>query len=389
MRIIHTADWHIGKIVNQVHMIEDQAYILNEFIELVSAEKPDVVVIAGDVYDRSVPPVEAVELLDHVLTKILIDFKIPVIIISGNHDSGDRVGFASEILKKNGLYIYGKIKTPVIPVKINDEYGVVNFYPIPYCEPAEVRHLMQDDSIHSHNEAMGAITNSIRSSMSTNERNIIIAHGFVMGGMSSDSERPLSIGGSEYIDASVFNDFDYTALGHLHAPQKIGSDKIRYSGSLLKYSFSEARQRKSISIVDMDGDGNVKIEKKALPVKRNMRVLTGDLHDILNPDVYKNTDTEDYVCVNLTDEGEIVEPMSKIRAVYPNVMKLVREPLKNKYSENAQSIKKSYKNRNIFELFGEFYNYVTGNELTEDKKSIISDALEKIKDEAGDCIETG
>jgi DNA repair protein SbcD/Mre11 len=388
LKIIHTADWHIGKIVNQVHMTEDQEYILKEFVKLVSIEKPDVVIISGDLYDRSVPPVEAVELLNDVFTKILIQLNTPIIAISGNHDSGDRVGFASEILKNNGLYIYGKLKNPIEPIIINDEYGSVNFYPVPYSEPAEVRQIMGDETIHTHNDAIFSIVNSIEKNMDKNSRNVLIAHGFVIGGESSDSERPLSIGGVEYVDSNIFKPFNYTALGHLHSPQNIGSNRIRYSGSLLKYSFSEARQKKSVTIVNLDKYGNVQIEIKSLKVKRDMRVLNGKLVDILNPKVYSNTNTEDYICVNLTDEGQLVDPMSKLRAVYPNVLKLTRETTKSKNSSINNNIRETYEKKDMLELFKEFYKYVTDNEFTKEKEDTVLKVIKSLKREEGDLFET-
>ncbi|WP_446899822.1 exonuclease SbcCD subunit D [Clostridium sp. LBM24168] len=385
---MHTADWHIGKIVNQVHMTEDQEYILNEFVKLISMEKPDVVVISGDLYDRAVPPVEAVDLLDRVFTKILMEFHVPVIAIAGNHDSGDRIEFANHMLRKNGLYIYGKLDNCIEPIRMKDEHGYVNFYAVPYADPAEVRHIMKDENIHTHNDAMKSIIASIEKGMNKNLRNVLIAHGFVAGGQSSDSERPLSIGGTEYIDSSIFKNFNYTALGHLHGPQRIGSDRIRYSGSLLKYSFSEARQKKSISIVNLDECGEVHVERKSLKVKRDMRVLSGKLKDILDPDIYRQGNVEDYICANLTDEGEIIEPMSKLRAVYPNILKLTRESGKSLFENTRMDVDKVYNQKNMLQLFDEFYTGITGKEFTEEKKEVILEVLKYLKKEEGDIYET-
>lgn len=388
MKIIHTADWHIGKIVNQVYMTEDQEYILNEFVKLVSIEKPDVIVISGDLYDRAVPPVEAVNLLDRVFTKILIDLHVPIIAIAGNHDSADRIDFANSILKKNGLYIYGKLDYIMNPIRIKDEYGYVNFYAVPYADPAEVRAFKEDENIHNHNDAMKSIVASIEKNMDKNLRNVIVAHGFVLGGKSSDSERPLSIGGTEYIDSDIFKNFNYVALGHLHGPQKIGSNRIRYAGSLLKYSFSEARQKKSVSIVNLDENGYVHIVKKALKPRRDMRVLTGKLKDILDPEVYSKENTDDYICVNLTDEGELIEPMSKLRAVYPNILKLTRISKKNIVKDNELYIKKIYEKKDIFKLFQEFYIDITGREFTPEKKKVVLEVLKYLNREEGDIYET-
>lgn len=379
MKIIHTGDWHIGKMVHQVHMTEDQAYILEDFIKLIEEEKPDVIVIAGDLYDRSVPPVEAVELLDSIFTKILIDLKTPIIAIAGNHDSGDRVGFANKILKNKGLYIYGKFKKLLEPVIVEDKYGSVNFYSIPYADPAEVRVILGRDDIHNHDEAMAAIVEVIRENMDCNSRNVLVTHGFVIGGQSSESERPLSIGGTEFIDAKHFDIFNYTALGHLHGPQKIGSDRIRYSGSLLKYSFSEHKQNKSVTVVNIDGEGKVEVELRQLRVKRDMRVIQGKIEDLLNPEVYKQQSVDDYIYVDLTDEGEIIEPMSKLRAVYPNVLKLTRNAGNGSAKNNEFVLGEDYNKKSMLQLFEEFYRNITTREFNEEKIKVITKVLKEVE----------
>ncbi|NMM62706.1 exonuclease SbcCD subunit D [Clostridium sp. P21] len=386
MKIIHTGDWHIGKMVHQIQMIEDQEYILKEFIKLIEEEKPDVVVIAGDLYDRSVPPVVAVELLDRVFTKILVDLNTPIIAIAGNHDSGDRVGFASQILKNKGLYICGKLRKNINPIVIKDQYGEVNFYPIPYADPAEVRHVMENEDIHNHNEAMKSIIGSIKENVNESKRNVLIAHGFVIGAGERDtceSERPLSIGGTEFIDIENFNGFNYTALGHLHGAQKVGGDKVRYSGSLLKYSFSEFKQKKSVTIVNLDKNGEVSIELKSLIPHKDMRIIKGKMEDLLSPDVYKDTDVNDYIYVDLTDECEIIEPMSKLRTVYPNVLKLTRNSFNRKMENGRTSLQEDYNNKTMLELFNEFYTNITGREFTEEKKEVLVKVLKSVEKKEG------
>lgn len=386
MKIIHTGDWHIGKMVHQVHMTEDQEYILKEFIQLIKEEKPDVVVIAGDLYDRSVPPVTAVDLLDRVLTKILVDLNTPIIAIAGNHDSGDRLGFANQILKNKGLYLYGKLINPISPIVIKDEYGIVNFYPIPYADPAEVRHIIESEDIHNHNDAMKAIIDSIKEVMNKDQRNILVAHGFVIGAGERDtceSERPLSIGGTEFIDISHFQGFNYTALGHLHGAQKVGDDKVRYSGSLLKYSFSEWKQNKSVTIVNLDENGEVSIELKSLTPAKDMRVIKGKMEDLLNPEVYKNSNVNDYIYVDLSDEGEIIEPMSKLRVVYPNILKLTRNSFNRKTGNDINSVAEDYNNKTMLELFDEFYTNITGREFTEEKKEVLIKILKDVEKKEG------
>lgn len=379
MKIIHTGDWHIGKIVHQVHMTEDQRYILNEFIKVIEEEKPHVIVIAGDLYDRSVPPVEAVELLDKIFSRILIDLKVPIIAIAGNHDSPDRVGFASRILMNKGLYIEGRLKKDIQKVSIHDEAGPVNFYLVPYADPAIVRDLFEDENIHTHDDAMKVIVNSIKENMNKKERNVLVAHGFVIGGETSDSERPLSIGGTDYIYLEHFKEFNYTALGHLHGPQKVGSDSIRYSGSLMKYSFSEVRHNKSITIVNIDDEGNVEINLRKLTPIRDMRIIRGNLEELLKPEVYKNTNVQDYLQVDLADDGELIEPMSKIRTVYPNVLKLTRNSFNNNSEDLEQFSAEHRSKRDMFELFQEFYTGITRKEFDEDKAKVIAQVLKEVQ----------
>ena len=379
MKIIHTGDWHIGKIVHQIHMTEDQRYILNEFIKVIEEEKPHVIVIAGDLYDRSVPPVEAVELLDQIFSKILIDLKVPIIAIAGNHDSPDRVGFASRILMNKGLYIEGRLKRNIQKVSIHDEAGPVNFYLVPYADPVIVRDLFEDENIHTHDDAMKVIVNSIKENMNKKERNVLVVHGFVIGGETSDSERPLSIGGTDYIYLEHFEEFNYTALGHLHGPQKVGSDSIRYSGSLMKYSFSEVRHNKSITIVAIDDEGNVEISLRKLTPVRDMRIIRGSLEELLKSEVYKNTNVQDYLQVDLTDDGELIEPMSKIRTVYPNVLKLTRNSL-NRNSEAVEQFSAEHRSkRDMLELFQEFYTGITRKEFDEDKAKVIAQVLKEVQ----------
>ncbi len=251
MRILHTSDWHLGRIFHGVHLTEDQAYMLEQLIQLIKDRRPDVILVAGDIFDRSVPPVEAVNLLDDTLSKILMDYKIPTIMISGNHDSPDRVDFGSRLMEESKLHIVGRFNNSQKPVMVEDKFGAVYFYPLPYVEPAIVRDSIGAE-VHSHDEAMKVLMENIKSTMDKEKRNVLITHTFAAGGEASESERPLSIGGSSVVDAAYFNDFDYVALGHLHRPQRIGGENIRYSGSLMKYSFSEATQKKHIPIIEMD-----------------------------------------------------------------------------------------------------------------------------------------
>ncbi len=389
MKIIHTGDWHLGKIVNEFSMIEDQEYILNQLITVIEKEKPDALIIAGDLYDRSIPPVEAVELLDKTLSKILLDLKTPILVIRGNHDSATRVSFAGEILTKNGLHIAGVFNKEVKQVILKDKYGPVNFYLIPYIDPRELRQILQDDQIITHDDAMKKTIDHIKQRMNEDERNVLVAHGYVTFMKDkelelevSDSERPLSIGGTDLISGEYFDSFHYTALGHLHGAQKVGSDEIRYAGSILKYSFSETKHHKSVTLVNIDNKGKAQVELINLMPKSDMRIIKGPLNELIDPDIYRENNVQDYVYAILTDEGELVDPISKLRAVYPNIMGLSRENLRER-EESRTSAAAGYQNKSKLELFKEFYQSISNNEIADKKLEIIKEIIEDVEKEGG------
>jgi len=382
MKIMHTGDWHIGKIVNQRHMTADQEYILEALVKLMESEKPDVLVVAGDIYDRAVPPVEAVELLDKVLSKILLDLKIPIVMIAGNHDSPDRLGFGSALLQDKGLHIAGRFTTDIRQVILNDEYGPVNFYLIPYAPPAVVREVLSCSQVCDHDTAMQFIMANIREHWNPKERNIVVSHGFVRGTEElemSESEKPLSVtlavGGTDYVDIKNFDGFTYTALGHLHGPQQAGSPRVRYAGSPLKYSFSEAKQQKSVTVAQIGKDGHLIVECKTLLPLRDMRRIKGTLQALLDPAVYQHTNVEDYLHVTLTDEGELIEPMSKLRTVYPNVLSLDIEVKERCVGESKTAAGQGYKHKSKLALFGDFYADMTGQDLGSEKTAIVAKTI--------------
>lgn len=381
MKIIHTGDWHIGKLVHGVHMTEDQRHILKQLVELIEIEKPQVLIIAGDIYDRSIPPVEAVELLDETLSEIVVKQEITVIAIAGNHDSPDRVGFASKILTDRGLHIRGNISREITPVRVVDEYGPVDFYPVPFTDPIIVRELYGESEIKSHDDAMKTVLGKIVDNMDENARNVCISHAFLMGSQvleTSESERPLSIGGSEYVNVDYFDKFDYVALGHLHRPQKVKHERIRYSGSLLKYSFSEAKQKKSITIVDMDENGKIEYELRELKPIRDLRIIKGSLDKLMDKDIYSLGNTDDYIMASLTDKGELIDPIGMLRSVYPNILRLEREQYERKAGEDRTSAANEFSKKNPVELFSEFYENMSGEEFNEDKTGIVEEVLEEI-----------
>lgn len=393
MKIIHTGDWHIGKIVNEISMLEDQQYILDRLVEFLESERPDALVIAGDLYDRSVPPARAVELLDRYIERIILELRIPILAIAGNHDSGERLGFMSSLLKKQGFYIEGELNERINCVTINDTDGDVDFYLIPYVDPAVVRVVYGDDSIRTHEDAMKKVIRTINDERDLSRRAVVVAHGYVTNMGSSDnssrdeiikdsgleiseSERPLSIGGTDIIPGKIFDGFNYVALGHLHGPQKVGSDKIRYSGSLLKYSFSEEHQNKTVTVVKINKDGEVSVDLKDLKPMRDMRVIKGKLEELISKDYYTNGNRNDYVFAFLTDEGDLHEPMSTLRAIYPNIMGLRKDLERTLNYENIElNVKERQKSK--IDLFKDFYENVTQREIDEVSVALMEEVLEE------------
>lgn len=320
MKFIHTADWHIGKLFYGEYLTEEQEWILkNRFLPLVDDEKPDVVLLAGDVYDRSVPPSEAVELLDEMIYEIVGRRKIPFIVISGNHDSSQRLSFGGRLMESGGLFMVGDIKRSVKPIVLEDEWGAVVFAPIPYAEPGTVRTVMKDETVKTHEEAVLSLSNYLLSKIDKNIRKIAITHEFVAGGSTSDSERPLSIGGTDLIRAEIFKPYNYTALGHLHSPQRAGFDNVRYSGSLLKYSFSEVTQKKGVIVGELSKDGEVKTKFVPLKPRRDVRIISGLFEDLMkNESLF----TDDFLQIELTNDGPVIDAMARLRTHFPYVMAL-------------------------------------------------------------------
>ncbi|MGL5748878.1 MAG: exonuclease SbcCD subunit D [Paraclostridium sp.] len=392
MKIIHTSDWHIGKIVNEFSMIEDQKYILNKLIKLVEEENPQAIIIAGDIYDRSIPPVEAVELLNETLSTLVIDKNIKVLAISGNHDSGERLSFGSKILEKQGLYVVGNDEELYRHIVIDDNGKNINFYLVPYKDPALSRKLMEDKKIKNHNDAMIGVIDKIKENMNKEEVNILIGHGYVTMKREdaieeedkyevaqleiSESERPLSIGGTDLIDGNIFEDFDYVALGHLHGRQRIGRETMRYSGSLLKYSFSEVNHKKGVSILDVK-DKNIDIDFKTLKPLRDLRIIKGNIEDLIEKGRQLEEGKEDYIQAILTDDGELMNPMEKLRTVYPNTMLITRER-KRTYSEDKTSARGEYKSKDKKELFKEFYESLGTGDYTNEKEAVLVDVINEV-----------
>ena len=375
MKIFHTADWHLGKLVQGVYMTEDQRYVLEQFLKAIDNEQPDAIIIAGDLYDRALPPVEAVDLLDELLAEIVLKRHVPVLSIAGNHDSPTRLQFGSKLMKETGLHIAGELKEKIEPIIINDEFGEVHFYLVPFAEPSLVKNIFQDNQISSYDEAMKKIIDSIEENMDKTKRQILIGHAFVTpygekADNTSDSERPLAIGGSECVSAQYFEPFHYTALGHLHKAHYVLNETIRYSGSPLKYSASEVNHEKGFLIIDMDGDGQVRIEKRPLVPKRDMRIIEGTIQEIL-----KHSPSEDYVFVRLTDLTPVIGAMEQIRTVYPNAMHVERKSLP-RIEESVEGEVVRREQMDDLSLFKAFHKEILGEEPSEITQKLFEELLQ-------------
>ncbi|MCZ2259674.1 exonuclease SbcCD subunit D [Sporosarcina sp. G11-34] len=377
MKFFHTADWHLGKLVQGVYMTEDQRYILDQFIEAIEVEKPDAVIIAGDLYDRAVPPTDAVALLDEVLEKIVVELGIPVLAVGGNHDSPGRLHFGSRLMRENGYYIVGQMTKDMEPVVLKDEFGDVHFHLVPFVDPSVVKHLYEDEMISNHQDAMRKVVDVIQEKMVEDARHVFVGHAFVTPHgeteeNTSDSERPIAIGGAEYVSAHLFEPFHYTALGHLHQGHNVLNETIRYSGSPLKYSISEEHHNKGYFIVELDGEGHVTYEKRDLIPKKDMRTVKGTIEEI-----QKHQVSEDYVFVKLLDETPVLFPMEKVRSVYPNAMHVERKmymPTKSVGNEERTEPGK----QDDITLFNSFYEEMKGETADEETKALFAEVLHEV-----------
>ncbi len=384
MKFIHTSDWHIGKVVDGFDLLDDQKHFLVQFIDYAKQNKPDAILIAGDIYDRSVPPADAVELLDSVLTELVLVLKIPIIIISGNHDSSERLGFANTLLERQGLYIFSSIEQIGKPVIIEDDHGPVYIYGIPFIHPAQARSHYSDDEIRNYNDVYARVMVETGMETKAGIRNICITHGYIIGTESleeSESERRLNIGGTEQVDVSHFEGFNYTALGHLHGPQRVKRDSIRYAGSPLKYSFSEARQHKSIAVVELDEEGNAAVETVSFEPLKDMRVITGTLEDLTSKDIYSLANTNDYVKAVLTNEGEVFDAIGTLKKVYPNIMRCEYQARKIGQEDGDAISAKDFETASPLELFKSFYEYTEGEALGELQSEVVEAVMDEVKQE--------
>ncbi len=376
MRIIHTSDLHIGKRVNEFSMIEEQAHILGELLLTVILERPDALIIAGDVYDKPVPSVEAVTLFDGFLAR-LSELSVPTFIISGNHDSPERLSFASRLISRSGINIHGVYSGRVEKHTVSDGDAMVNIYTLPFVKPAHVRRYYPDSKIESYTDAVRCALSDL--TLDKNECNILVTHQFVTGADRTDSEE-LSVGGTDNVDCEVFSDFDYVALGHLHRTQSAGGANIRYSGSPLKYSFSEARDKKSLTVIDMDDEGNIVVSERELVPRTDMKEIRGTYNEIISRDFYEGADFRDaYLHITLTDEDDIPDAASKLRVVYKNLMSLSYDNTRTRHSAQI-GCAEGAEEKSPAALFGELFALQNGREMNEDELSVLTDFIEGVWD---------
>jgi len=373
MKFFHLSDLHLGKRVNEFSMLDDQRHILMEIVRHAKAEKPYAVLISGDIYDKSVPSIEAVQLLDRFLVW-LNEMDIAIFMIAGNHDSVERVAFASSLLQKSNVHISQIYNGTMTPISLRDDFGEINVWLLPYLKPSSVRHYFHDNDIVTYSDALAVAIGS--TNIDTASRNIILAHQFITGAITSESEE-LSVGGSENVDASLFDPFDYVALGHMHRPQHIGKETIRYCGTPLKYSFSEINHSKSITVLEMNEKGNVQISEIPLVPSRELREVRGSYAEITERKHYFGTNTDDYVHVILTDEEGEPEALMKLRTIYPNLMRLDYD---NKRTQTSISIDgaSSLDEKSPVELFGELYELQNGQPLNSTQEKYVFDLFNDI-----------
>jgi exonuclease SbcD len=383
MKILHLADLHIGKIVFEQSMLEDQKYMLNQMIKKIKEENIELVLISGDVYDRSVPPADAVNVLDNFLKILIKDLKLKVCMIAGNHDSKERLNFGSKIFSDDGLYICANYTGNIDKVELEDEYGKINIYMLPYLKPIDVKGYFEDEEITSYHNAVKNVIQ--KEDINENERNIILSHQFVTAGNEepekSDSET-LFLGGTENVDVSCYDKFDYVALGHIHGPQKIGRDTARYAGTMLKYSFSEVNQKKSLTILDFKEKDNLEIKQILLKPVRDMRVIKGPIEELVKEENYSKTNREDYIRAIITNEEPVYDAIGQIKKVYPNTLRLDIE--NSKTTENldvSMSDLDNIKKKDEVELFNEFYKFQHNKDLDEKQLEIIKDVVKNVKKE--------
>ena len=373
MKFIHISDLHLGKRVNEFSMLEDQKDILNKILKIIGEENPQGLLIAGDIYDKSIPTVEAIQLFDEFLCQ-LSKKKVPAFIISGNHDSAERIAFGGRLMKESGVYVAPAYSGKTNAITLEDEWGPVHIYLLPFVKPVNVKRFFEDDSIESYTDAVQCAVKQMN--LNSDERNILVTHQFVTGAKRSESE-DISVGGTDNVDVSVFDGFDYVALGHIHGPQKIGRETVRYCGTPLKYSFSEIHHEKSVTIVEMKEKGNVEIRTRKLEPLRDWCEIKGIYMKLTEKSYYENLDRESYMHVTLTDEEDIPEAVRKLQVIYPNLMKLDYDNQRTRGKSSFAEIEE-VEEKTPYDIFEELYEKQNNQPMSEEQTQLIQNLVEQI-----------
>ena len=379
MKLIHISDLHIGKRVNEFPMLEDQKYILRQILAIADAQQADGIMIAGDIYDKPVPSAEAVQVFDWFLTE-LADRKKQVYAVSGNHDSAERIAFGAQLMSGRGVFVSPVYRGDTAKFTMTDSYGELCLYLLPFVKPAVVRHALQEMSDREDNPMPESYHEAVklavaRMNVDTTKRNILIAHQFVTGAGRCDSEE-VSVGGLDNVDADVFDEFDYVALGHIHSPQSLKRETVRYCGTPLKYSFSEAAQEKSVTVVEFREKGNIALSTVPLVPLHDLRKIRGTYLEVTAKSFYQDTDTQDYVQITLTDEEDIPDGLQKLRVIYPNLMRLEYDNSRTRHSrvvERAEEIEQ----KTELELFAEFYEMQNNQPMSEEQSAFVTRLIEE------------
>ncbi len=406
MRLLHSADWHLGRLFHGVSLIEDQAHLLDGFARLASEARVDAILLAGDLYDRAVPPPDAVTLFDDFLARVAGELGLPTIVIAGNHDSADRLAFGSRLMSRGGLHVRGRLEANPAPIVLEDAHGPVEIHALPFVDPPHARAVLagkhaegdaegtaerseasagQEGALRDHDACNAAFLDRMRAQAAPGRRRVCVAHAFVTGGRvdvggtvgsdveESESERPLVVGGGGRVDAGRFEGFDYVALGHLHRPQAMSGGRVRYSGSLMPYSFGESRHEKSVSLVEIDAEGAVSVEAVPLSPRRSVRIVEGTLDALLEA-TPEGVGGDDYLLARLTDEGALFHPMARLRERYPNVLQIERPALALASGPGAAAASTKTK-RAPEQLFADFFEAVEGREMEAEEQALLREIV--------------
>ena len=377
MKLMHLSDLHLGKRVNEFSMTEDQKYILQQILQIADEEKPDGVIIAGDVYDKAVPPAEAVQMFDDFLCS-LAERHLQVFVISGNHDSPERIAFGAKLMDASGIHMSPVYNGKVEAVVLQDEHGPLNLWMLPFLKPAHVRRFWPEEGITDDTSALEAAVKHMDADFS--QRNVLITHQFVTGAGRSESEE-ISVGGSDNVDAAVFHGFDYVALGHIHRPQNMGGEgcreRIRYCGTPLKYSFSEAHHEKSVTVAELGEKGSLQIRTSALQPLRDLREIRGTYLEVTQKEFYQGSAVDDYLHITLTDEEDVPDAVGKLRILYPNLMKLDYDNRRTRSSQNLE-LTEGAETQSPLELFHTFYEMQNNQPMSQEQEAFMEELIGSI-----------